>query len=65
MTNADAGKLRHGDKVLYNGDVWTIKYIRILPSYIVSIKIQRGNEIINGLSADMVEPASKINKRNF
>ncbi len=63
MTNVDAAKLRRGDKVLYNGDIWTVRYVRVLPSYVASIKIQRGNEIINGLSADMIDTTDKQNKR--
>lgn len=65
MTNADARNLRRGDKVLYNGDTWTVNYVRVLPSYIASIRIQRGNEIINGLSADMIDHTCEVNKRNF
>ena len=64
MTNADAAYLKKGDKVIYNGDVWKVANIRVLPSYIVSLKIRRGNEIIYGASADMVERAEE-DKRSF
>lgn len=61
MTNADAAYIQRGDRVLYNGEIWKIVHVRILPSYVVSLKIQRGNEIIYGVSADMIERVVDIN----
>lgn len=55
MFNADAAYLTKGDRIVYNGETWRVAHVRILPSYVVSLKIQRGNEIIYGVSADMIE----------
>lgn len=64
MTNVDAAYLQRGDRVVYNGETWKVIHVRVLPSYVVSLKIQRGNAIIYGISADMIELAD-TNKRNF
>lgn len=55
MTNSDAAYLQRGDKVMYNNEIWKVSHIRVLPSYVVSVKIRRGNEVIYGVSADMIE----------
>lgn len=64
MTNSDAAYLKKGDKVIYNGNVWSVSGVRVLPSYVVSLKIRRGNETIYGVSADMIERAD-VDKRSL